>query len=338
MSPSVDLLLVDPGGDRQVTVPQEARIERLADRLAGYVHERPGAGWGLRRAGQATSLPGDRTLREAGIEAGERIELVAPGALADPHPPSQTAPAPPEDSPLPPPRSRPLPPPPTDRSRRGGGLVVVTALAALVLLAAGAAYGTTRLFDDSGDDSTALAPVDWGSGVNAGGFEEVSEDSTEVEPGVTEEAGDTEDEIPELSRDEFREEVGDLLLAHHTAIVEGEYQKAWELLSNRKRRQYLSEGSGYPTWRRNQSTLATYLRPAGLQVSILTIDRQKDVVTVRLSGMTWSAPGSPCSEWSGVTWVRYERGGWYYDPGYSTTPNRERDWKSKYAQLLGGSC
>lgn len=320
MTPSIDLLLVDPSGgaDRPVTVPREARFDRLADRLAGHVQENPGTGWSLRRAGQTTSLPGDLTLAEAGIAPGERIELVAPGA-----------------SPPPPPQSRSLPPP--ERTRRSRGLVFAGALVAIALFA-GAAFSATRLLDDSSEGSAEPVSIDWGSGVGATGPDEDSgsDDPAPVDDGPTTEPG--EGEIPELTRDELRAEIGDLLLAHHTAIVAGDYQEAWELLSSRKRRQYLAEGSGYPTWRKNQSTLAAYLGPAGLQVSILAIDRPEGVVAVRLSGMGWSAPGSPCGEWSGITWVKYEDGGWYYDPGYSTTQSREQAWKSKYAKLLGGSC
>jgi hypothetical protein len=54
--------------------------------------------------------------------------------------------------------------------------------------------------------------------------------------------------------------------------------------------------------------------------------------------MKWNKPGAPCSEWSGITWVKYEEGAWRYDPGYSTSPEREAEWKSRYAELLGGKC
>ena len=62
------------------------------------------------------------------------------------------------------------------------------------------------------------------------------------------------------------------------------------------------------------------------------------VAQVDITGMSWSKPGASCTEWSGITWVKYEDGAWKYDPGYSTTPQREREWKPRYAELLGGQC
>jgi hypothetical protein len=62
------------------------------------------------------------------------------------------------------------------------------------------------------------------------------------------------------------------------------------------------------------------------------------VAQVDVTGMTWDKPGASCTEWSGITWVKYEAGSWKYDPGYSTTPQREREWKSRFSQLLGGQC
>jgi hypothetical protein len=68
------------------------------------------------------------------------------------------------------------------------------------------------------------------------------------------------------------------------------------------------------------------------------VNEATGVVQVMVTGMRWTKPGATCSEWSGVTWVRWENGGWYYDPGYSTTPQRTRDWKNRFSELLGGSC
>jgi hypothetical protein len=67
-------------------------------------------------------------------------------------------------------------------------------------------------------------------------------------------------------------------------------------------------------------------------------DPATGVVQVRVTGMGWSAPYRHCRTWSGITWVKYEGGQWKYDPGYSTTRERKREWKSRYAELLGGSC
>jgi len=57
-----------------------------------------------------------------------------------------------------------------------------------------------------------------------------------------------------------------------------------------------------------------------------------------VTGMAWSAPRSRCTEWSGITWAKYENGTWKYDPGFSTTAARKRAWKSRYNELLGVGC
>jgi hypothetical protein len=89
---------------------------------------------------------------------------------------------------------------------------------------------------------------------------------------------------------------------------------------------------------KNQESLNPYLDPSGLQVSVLNVNRDTGVATVQLTGMKWSKPGAACTEWSGISWVKYEAGAWRYDPGYSTSPEREAEWKSRYAELLGGRC
>jgi hypothetical protein len=127
-----------------------------------------------------------------------------------------------------------------------------------------------------------------------------------------------------------------VLLAYHEDILAGRLQDAWSLLSARKRQQALSE-SGYAAWAKSQSSLAPYLTPAGLTVRIDALESD-GVARLLLSGMDWSAPGSPCSEWSGLTWAKYEGSEWTYDPGYSTTPERERAWQPRYDELLGVGC
>ena len=57
-----------------------------------------------------------------------------------------------------------------------------------------------------------------------------------------------------------------------------------------------------------------------------------------VTGMRWLKPNARCSQWSGLTWMKYESGDWLYDPGYSTTPERTAEWESRYSELLGGQC
>ena len=140
-----------------------------------------------------------------------------------------------------------------------------------------------------------------------------------------------------MSNQQMASEIQHMLLEWHEDVVHGNYHAAWELLSDRKQAQDGRE-YGYATWVKNQSTLKPYLNPSGLQVSVEHTEPSSGVAQVDVTGMGWDKPGSSCTEWSGITWVKYEDGAWRYDPGYSTTPQREREWKPRYLELLGGKC
>jgi hypothetical protein len=133
------------------------------------------------------------------------------------------------------------------------------------------------------------------------------------------------------------EQIQALLLQFHEDVVAHQPAAAWLLLSGRKRRQEQVK-DGYAKWAQAQESLAPYLHPAGMRVRLLAADPDTGIATVRLTGMKWTAPGASCSEWSGITWVKYETGTWKYDPGFSTTAERKRDWASRYDQLLGTRC
>ena len=143
--------------------------------------------------------------------------------------------------------------------------------------------------------------------------------------------------LPAESRTEMTQQIRSLLLQFHQDIVARDTASAWRLLSIRKRRQELVK-DGYGNWARAQESLAPYLDPSGIRVRILSVDRASGIVTVDVTGMKWSAPGASCTEWSGITWVKYENDTWKYDPGYSTTAARKRAWASRYDQLLGTRC
>lgn len=143
--------------------------------------------------------------------------------------------------------------------------------------------------------------------------------------------------LPCESSEQMQASIQNMLYTWHEDVVSGNYNAAWALLSERKRQQDLQK-EGYATWAHNQASLKPYLNPSGIKVSIANADAGTGEATVDVTGMTWNQPGAKCSEWSGITWVLYEDGGWRYDPGYSTTPQREAEWKSRYSELLGGSC
>jgi hypothetical protein len=143
--------------------------------------------------------------------------------------------------------------------------------------------------------------------------------------------------LPDESTVDMQPEIQHMLLEWHEDVVNGDYQSAWNLMSKRKQVQSTHK-YGYAGWVKNQESLNPYLDPSGLQVSVMNASHDTGVATVELTGMKWSKPGASCTEWSGITWVKYEEGAWRYDPGYSTSPEREAEWKSRFAELLGGRC
>jgi hypothetical protein len=209
-------------------------------------------------------------------------------------------------------------------------LGVLVVLVAMVGLIAGA--------DSS--EGAATSGTSAGFVEEEGGVDEVATEAAEEEPNEAEYEPEEESVsstgLPYESRDEMNSEIRRTLLGYHVALLEGRFQNAWGLLSERKKQQNLDE-NGYAKWRSAQGSLAPYLEPRGIQTHIEGFE-EHGVARVDVRGMGWYQPGAPCSEWSGLTWVKYERGAWYYDPGYSTTPRRERIWKPRYGRLLGGSC
>jgi hypothetical protein len=143
--------------------------------------------------------------------------------------------------------------------------------------------------------------------------------------------------LPDASEAEMAADVQALLLDFHQDVVSGSPRAAWALLSARKRAQVRRE-DGYAAWSKAQASLSGYLDPGGIEVTMEDTDPDTGVARVRVTGMDWSKPGAGCAQWSGLTWVKYEDGTWTYDPGYSTTPERRRQWERRFDDLLGGSC
>lgn len=209
--------------------------------------------------------------------------------------------------------------------------VTASSLAVLAIFAAIAA-GLAQVIDiDAGSDTPAVA-------ASEGSFGTAGSEEFEAEPEAEPEAVPRVDArgYPAQSRGQMTRQIRAVLLDYHEAIVRGEMQRAWRELTSRKRRQALRE-QGYRKWAEAQASLAPYLEPAGLRARIVALEGD-GVARVDVSGMGWYEPGASCAEWSGLTWVRYERGAWYYDPGYSTTPARERVWKPRYMKLMGTTC
>jgi Double-GTPase 2 len=142
--------------------------------------------------------------------------------------------------------------------------------------------------------------------------------------------------VPLVSRGQMSRQVRQVLYGYHRAVVNGEFDRAWRLLTRRKQNQALRE-EGYAKWREAQATLTPYLEPNGMRVRIVDLEGG-GVARVDVRGMGWYDPSASCDEWAGLTWAKYERGAWRYDPGYSTTRARERQWKPRFDELLGTTC
>jgi hypothetical protein len=164
------------------------------------------------------------------------------------------------------------------------------------------------------------------------------EESAEASPEEEVEEGEetTPSGFPVVPREQMGEEIATLLRDYHEDVVEEDFQGAWALLSARKRQQDLDE-YGYGKWAAAQASLTPYLQPDRLEASVVALEGG-GVARVDVSGMRWNKAGAPCSEWSGLTWAKYERGEWTYDPGYSTTAGRRATWQPRGGQLLGADC
>jgi hypothetical protein len=208
--------------------------------------------------------------------------------------------------------------------------------AAILLLGAGAGAAIVLTGGSDSPTTRAEASAEAAAVSRQGGIEAREEDEAAEAEAQSEEVEPEEEGFPPVSRPEMEGEIESLLLAYHDNVVERDFRSAWMLLSARKRQQDLAE-YGYGEWKQAQASLSDYLAPSGLAAQIDSLEGD-GVARVMVSGMGWSAPDSPCSEWSGLTWVRYEGGEWSYDPGYSTTSDRRRVWKPRSGELLGAGC
>jgi hypothetical protein len=226
--------------------------------------------------------------------------------------------------------------PPSMPSARGVWRTPSLGLAIAVLAIAVAGAGVAIALAISGGKSHQVAvPTQVVTAPMGAGTTAPTQGGTETAPTGTTAGG--EGSLPNVSTTQMESDIQHMLLEWHEDVVHGNYHAAWELLSHRKQEQANSE-SGYATWAKNQATLRPYLNPANLKVSVQSTEPSEGVTQVDVTGMTWSKPGASCKEWSGITWVKYEEGAWRYDPGYSTTPQREHEWKSRFSELLGGRC
>ena len=95
---------------------------------------------------------------------------------------------------------------------------------------------------------------------------------------------------------------------------------------------------GFSQWKQNQMTGAIYFtHPQDIQARVIGEDPADGSVTVLMTGLGFTDPNSSCTTWAGVTWARYERGAWYFDPSSDATAQRASEWDSS-PETLGHGC
>ncbi|HEX8103655.1 MAG TPA: RING finger protein [Solirubrobacteraceae bacterium] len=164
--------------------------------------------------------------------------------------------------------------------------------------------------------------------------EDTSEDFPEDTSSVPAEASSA---LPDESEAQMQDEIQTMLRDWHESLTAGDYRTAFDAMTQRKQDKALRT-NGYDAWASGQKSLGDYIDPSGLKARIVEANSRTGVVTVRVSNMGYSNPESSCSTWGGITWVRWEDGEWKYDPGYSTTPQRTREWRPRQSELMGIGC
>jgi hypothetical protein len=140
--------------------------------------------------------------------------------------------------------------------------------------------------------------------------------------------------LPQISRDEMTGQIRTALRDYHQSLADGRLDHAFSLMSERKQ-QDVRDGDGLDAWKTYRASFGNQIEPSGLRVKIVETDPKAGIAAVRVSGMPYHDSASLCKTWSGVTWVKYEHGGFHYDPGYSTTNERRGEWELRKLDTLG---
>lgn len=228
-----------------------------------------------------------------------------------------------------------FPPPASPPSSGNGNTTLLIVAIVLVLVAAG--VGGVLLVRGGGSHHPTVAGVSHETTTTT--ITEPTSSATQAE--TPERASTTDGASTENSSADPYSEVSaieSVLRQFHQDVLDNNFHGAWELTSPRYRRQKENEPGGYGAWAKNQKTLQRYLDPSGLRVSISTWEEKPQIATVRVTGMRWSEPGSPCSYFQGITWMHHEGSTWYYEPGYSISPQRRAQWEGRKPALLGWGC
>lgn len=116
-------------------------------------------------------------------------------------------------------------------------------------------------------------------------------------------------------------------------VDKGQFDYAWDYLSERKREQITSNANGnFPngkaSWRVGMRNVRRDLKFRDSRISVSLKNPSypdQGVKTIKLSGMVYNNCGHPTG---GITWVSYDdvNDRWLYEPGVDLTEERIGDW------------
>ena len=129
----------------------------------------------------------------------------------------------------------------------------------------------------------------------------------------------------------------------HVLASQGDVAGVWANLSPRKRRQKSTDPTeSVSEWQQAQVEFGAQLAtPEFARVQVRDVDPDTGGVEIFVSNLGYTGScesGRVGDKWVGITWVLYQGGSWYYEPGYSTTQQRRDRWEDNPDQLLGASC
>jgi len=152
-------------------------------------------------------------------------------------------------------------------------------------------------------------------------------DSGDPEPAVAKK------HFPNVSHQRMASDIRDDIERWYDYIDKGQYDTAWDYLSERKRRQVEDNVNGlFPygkeSWREGMRSVRRKLKfgDSNIDVQLLQPSYPEEaVMTIRLKGVSYDT----CDHKSGgITWVAYDAANdrWLYEPGVTLTPQRRKDW------------
>lgn len=210
-----------------------------------------------------------------------------------------------------------------DKSLIGTAIVVL-------LIAIGGAFLLAQVFStqDAADPARPVAPAP-----------EPRDDSDGGGPLQT----PNRDTLASLTPSQIKQGAQEIIRRWHVLASQGDTAGIWANLSPRKRRQKATDPeASVSEFLSQQADFGQQLStPGSARVRVVDVDRQTGGVEIYVSNLGYTGAcvlGTQGDKWVGITWVKYQNGRWYYEPGYSTTQERRDTWESDATGTLGGSC